>query len=306
MFLRIDRLVLPALLSLALCSMANAQSSCPSADWTAAQLRALKAEHWKIDSPERRQSLALALLPCLGNADPELRDDLAFEGLSSLLRGKQLTPAGQLQIYASQLAVLDSAQPDTQGFAKPFAALTLSEVARADRLVPFLSPAQRATLVDAGTRYLQGVTDYRGFTTGQGWRHGVAHGADLMLQLALNPAVDATQLERMARAVQSQVAPNVAHFYIYGEPDRLVRPIIYAANRGLLPPAFWSDWLQSLASPTPLPHWEQAFQSQAGLARLHNTKAFLRALDAALRVQDDAALNATFATALAAALKQLP
>ena len=36
------------------------------------------------------------------------------------------------------------------------------------------------------------VRDYRGFDAKQGWRHGVAHGADLLLQLSRNRhAVDA-------------------------------------------------------------------------------------------------------------------
>lgn len=303
---RFETIFLGAALFFAGCPLAGAQASCPPPDWPIAELRALKSDNWKIADPDGRQTLALALLPCLRDTDPELRDGIAFEALSSLLRGKLLTPESQTLIYQSQIAALDPSLPDAQGFGKPFAALTLSEVARADRLVPFLSNAQRAALVEVGTRYLQGVTDYRGFATGQGWRHGVAHGADLMLQLALNPAVDKTQLERIVRAVQRQVAPAGEHFYIYGEPDRLVRPIIYAANRGLLAPVFWSDWLQTLASPAPLANWELAFQSQAGLARMHNTKAFLRALDAALRQHEDAALNATFATPLAAALKQLP
>ncbi len=298
-------LLLAGILAATSCQ-ASAQASCPPAEWSLATLRALAAKQWKLAEDAQRQSVALALLPCLGDPDPALRDEIAFEGLSHWLRAKQLTTETQLQILQSQLKVLDATQADAQGFAKPFAALALSEVARADRVQPFLSPTQRAALVDAGARYLQGLSDYRGFTDGQGWRHGVAHGADLMLQLALNPAIDAAQLERVVRAVQSQVVPGAAHFYIYGEPDRLVRPIIYAANRGLLAQAFWSDWLQALASPAPLPSWDQAFQTEIGLARLHNTKAFLRALDAALRLHDDTALNTTFAIGLASALKQLP
>jgi hypothetical protein len=51
------------------------------------------------------------------------------------------------------------------------------------------------------------VRDYRGFDTAEGWRHGVAHGADLALQLVLNPAVDKPQIERLLAAVGRQVAP---------------------------------------------------------------------------------------------------
>ena len=283
-----------------------AQAQCPPPQWPLPELQRLKADNWTMQDAAQRQALSLALLPCLDHADPALRDGMAFDGLSALLRGKQLTSTTQLAIYQSQIVRLQPSFADPSGFAKPFAALVLSEVARADRVEPFLSAGERAALVDAGTHYLRGVQDYRGFTTGEGWRHGVAHAADLMLQLALNPVVDKTQLAAIAQAVQSQIAPTANHFYIYGESDRLARPIVYAARRGLLDASFWSDYLHILASPAPLASWDAAFDSQAGLARVHNVKAFLRALDAAVRTSGDAAVQAAFATALPLALKELP
>ncbi len=285
---------------------AAAHAQCPPPAWPLAELQRLKADQWKLADEAQRQALALALLPCLGHADPALRDGLAFEGLSALLRGKQLTAASQRAIYQSQLAQLSAAASDAHGFTKPFAALVLSEVARADRLAPFLSTEERAALLAAGTEYLSSAKDYRGFATGEGWRHAVAHAADLMLQLALNPAIDAAQLQTILRAVQSQVAPPGEHFYIYGEGDRLARPVLFAARRGLLDTSFWSGYIRALASPTPLASWNEAFNSQAGLARLHNAKAFLRALDAGARASEDAAVRAAFDTALPTALKGLP
>jgi len=285
---------------------AAAHAQCPPPAWPLADLQRIKADQWKLADENQRQALALGLLPCLNQTDPVLRDSLAFEGLSALLRGKQLTAVTQRAIYQSQLAQLSPAASDPHGFTKPFAALVLSEVARADRLVPFLSNDERAALVTAGAEYLTGVKDYRGFATGEGWRHAVAHAADLMLQLVLNPAIDAAQLQTMLLAVQSQIAPPGEHFYIYGEADRLARPVLYAARRGLLDAGFWTGYIGTLASPTPLKTWDAAFASQAGLARLHNTKAFLRALDAGVRASGDAAVQGALGTALPLALKTLP
>ncbi len=289
---------------LGLCAAAHAQ--CPPPGWPLADLERLKANQWKLADDTQRQALAVALMPCLGHADPALRDGMAFEALSTLLRGKQLTTATQRAIYQSQWAQLNPAASDTHGFAKPFAALVLSEVARADRLVPFLSTDERAALVTAGAKYLASIKDYRGFATGEGWRHAVAHAADLMLQLALNPAIDAAQLQTLLLAVQSQIAPSGEHFYIYGEGDRLARPVLYAARRGLLDAGFWTGYVGTLASPAPLKTWDDAFASQAGLARLHNAKAFLRALDAGVRASGDAAVQTALGTALPLALKALP
>jgi hypothetical protein len=303
---RLTQKLLSGAVGLALGCSGAAHAQCPPPEWPVAELQRIKAGQWKIDDDTQRQALALALLPCLSHADPAVRDGLAFEGLGALLRGKQLPAASQRAIYQSQLAQLSPAAIDSHGFAKPFAALVLSEVARADRLVPFLSTAERAALVAGGADYLSSVKDYRGFATGEGWRHAVAHAADLMLQLALNPAVDTAQLQTLLFAVQRQIAPPGEHFYIYGEGDRLARPVLYAARRGLLDANFWSGYISALASPAPLKTWDDAFGSQADLARLHNVKSFLRALDAGVRSSGDTQVQAAFATALPLALKGLP
>lgn len=52
--------------------------------------------------------------------------------------------------------------------------------------------------------------------------------------------------------------------------------------------------------------WDRAFDSQPGLARLHNVKSFLRALDASVRLSGDTLVQETFTTPLQLALKELP
>jgi len=285
---------------------AVAQSDCPSAEFPVSTLRQLKSQGWAVADADRRQALALGLLACLSHPDPDLRDGLAFEGTSALLRGKLLTTPTQYQVYRILLAQLQSNATDAHGFAKPFAALVLSEIARADRLQPFLEPADRVTLVSAAATYVRDVTDYRGFTTGEGWRHGVAHGADLLMQLALNRAITGEQLDAIIQAAQAQIVPAQSHFYIYGESDRLARPIVYAARRGQRDAAYWQRFVDAVASPTPLANWGDAFGSQTGLAQLHNTKSFLRATLSLVNQLNDPAVTALLAQPLTAALTQLP
>lgn len=279
---------------------------CPSAGHPLAALHQAKAQGWALADAGDRQSLALGLLACLSHPDPNLRDGLAFEGLSTLLRNKQLTVATRLTVYQTQLAQLQVRENDPAGFAQPFAALVLAEIVRADRLQPFLDPVQRVALVDTATSYVRGITDYRGFSSTEGWRHGVAHGADLLMQLALNPAVSGSELDAIVQAARTQVAPAQTHFYIYGESDRLARPMVHAARRGLLDAAYWQRCLDALASPLPLANWGDAFASQHGLARLHNTKQFLRALDSLVAQQKDPAVAALLAQPVAQALARLP
>lgn len=261
-----------SLVGLAACATAPAQAqtaSClPVAGYDRARLDALKAADWTLADDGERNRLALALADCVGAPDPTLRDGLAFEGLQHWLRAKQLTPDTMRALAGNLEAQLTAS--DAQGFRQPFAALVLSEVARADRVEPYLDPATRTRLLNSSISYFSGVRDYRGFDEREGWRHGVAHGADLMLQLSLNPALGKPELERINTAIAAQVSP-AEHFYIYGEPERLARPIIFMSQRGLISEEEWTRWFAQFV---PAQN-ENLFASQAGLARRNNVNAFL-------------------------------
>jgi hypothetical protein len=249
---------------------------------------AWKAGGFKVD-PGNRQAVLDGLVNCLWEPDPALRDGVGYEGLATILRGGQVPPSTLPALEAELRAGL--AAPDPLGIRRPFAILALAEVVRADRLSPALSAEGRALLLETGAQYLETLTDYRGFDPHVGWRHGVAHGADLMMQLAMNPAVDRAGLLRILQALGSQVAP-AAHSYVQGESDRLARAAVQVARRGVLTAPDWSAWFARLGDPAPLAGWDQAFQSEAGLARRHNLRAFAYAVHATAAQSRDPAVAA--------------
>ncbi len=274
---------------------------CPPPGWTPPDLQALKAAQWGVPDGDRRQALALALTACLADPDPELRDGVAFDALSSWLRAKQLSAATQLALTAQLLVVLQQPPaPNDPGVAQPFAALALSELARADRVQAFLSPAQRDQLVQAAVVYLRGISDFRGYVPDQGWRHGVAHGADLLMQLALNPALDPAAVPAMLQAIAAQV-PNPAHVYAHGEPQRLVRPVVFLARQAAWATADWTAWFAQLTAP---PLWQNPPTPEL-LTRRHNLSLFLLALHRAVLSSDDAGLRERVLPGLTASLRQL-
>jgi hypothetical protein len=294
----------PVLLALA-CALAApvAAADCPPAGHDRGQLDALRTDGFVLEDDAARQRLALALLACVGDPDPALRDGIAFIGLSRWLRAGQIDGDTRAAMAGDLLGQLQ-ATPDAGGFRQPFAALVLSEVVRADRLDPQLGGEALRGLATAAASYLSGVRDYRGFSETEGWRHGVAHGADLALQLAVHPQLEATQVEPLLAAVAGQVQPRRTLFYTYGEPERLARVAHFAQRRDLFPPEWWQRWLAGLVDPAPLPAWTDAFDSQAGLARRHNLLAFLLALHFAASQAGDAAGDA-FAGQVNAALAQV-
>lgn len=277
------------LTALLLTSTAGAAApSCPPAGMTRADLVRLKESKFEIPDDDKRNGLAVRLLGCLDDPEPAIRDGVVFEGLSKWLRGKALTPATILLLDESLRKTLGG-EKDAAGFRLPFAALVLSEVARADRIEPVFTDASRAALVDLAASSLTRVADYRGFDPREGWRHGVAHGADLVLQLSVNPKVGSEGVSRLMDAIRSQVAPAGPVFYTFGEPERFARAVVFTYRRGVLDAAFWDSWFASTAGPKPQANWGAAFQSVEGLAKRHNTLAFLHALAFAGRAAGDEA-----------------
>lgn len=296
-----------SLLALAACATPQAEAqqaaTCRPAGYNRAQLDALKASEWAISDDATRNRFARELTSCLGDPDETIRDGIAFEALQHYMRNNLLTTETLAALNADLQAKLTA--PDPQGFQRPFAALVLADVARTDRISPWMSEAQRAGLISAAVTYMTSITDYRGFTPGEGYRHAPAHTADLMLQLVLNQAVAKPDLIRIRDAIASQLAPN-GHFYIYGESERLAAPILYMAQRNVFSEAEWTAWFTSVTGPGPLgASWDNWYKSEAGLSRRHNLMAFLTVMQTNLSLTQ----NPVFAVqrpGVEAALRAMP
>lgn len=268
--------VIASLLLLACTSARTEAAGCPPTGYDRARLEALRAANWQVDDQAARNQLARALVPCLASADGHIRDELAFDGLQHWMRSGELDASTVLAIGDELQTWLTA--PEGEGFSRPFAALVLAEVARTDRMHPWMTPARRQSLLEASTGYLTNVRDYRGFEDGgAGWRHGVAHGADLMVQLALNPAFGKQELTRIRDAVATQIAP-AGHFYTYGEGGRLAAAIVCVARRNVFSAAEWTAWIGQVTSPAPLASWNDAYTSQIGIARARDMHDFVAAL----------------------------
>lgn len=209
---------------------------CPPAGWDRARLDGLKAAKFEIVDERPRQALATAITSCLASPEPSLRDGIAFEALTHMLRARQLDDATMRALLVDLTARLQA--PDPYGFGQSFAALVLSEVARADRVQAFLTDDERVKLLVDAQHWFIDISDYRGFDDTDGWRHAVAHGSDLLMQLALNSKIDADGLRLIVSAVGAQAAPQT-HAYIHGESERLARPVLFAAARGVMDEAAW-------------------------------------------------------------------
>jgi Protein of unknown function (DUF2785) len=277
-------------------------TSCKPLGMAKSEFQALKASGWTFADRTRRDDFLLALADCTGATDPEYRDLLAFEAMQSLVRKGDVDAATLSRL--ADILEKQLAEPDPSGVRRPFAALNLAEIARADRVAAFMPHERRKAMLAASTGYMRAITDYRGFDPKVGYRHAVAHAADLLMQWSLNPALDKDDLIQIRDAVGVQVAP-LTTAYVTGESERLARPIFFVAQRGLLSAEDWNLWFAGLSEPGALQSWGNYHLNPAAIARRHNAQAFLMAV----YVSADASENEAYKPLVAAsleALKKLP
>jgi hypothetical protein len=276
-------------------------AACPPDGQTADTLKQLKALKFEVSDVATRKPLAMGLIACLGDPDPVIRDDVAYTGLMTWMRADVFDADALRGMRDALYAQLDG--DDEAGFRKPYTALVLSEVARTDRIKPWMTPEERAAMVEKAASYLESVKDYRGFDDKEGWRHGVAHGSDWLMQLALNPALEKAQTDRILAAVAVQVVPGDAPAYVFGEGGRLAKPVMYIAQRGIYSETEWTKWFTALAPRIGDP--AIAWNDSHWLARRHDLMAFLMSLYIEADQSEDANIH-FLKPEIVAAVKAVP
>lgn len=224
--------------------------------------------------------LAIELISCLSSPVAELRDQIGYELFTSWLRNDRLsdeTRATLLVRLSEKMNTPPTDAEDNTALSRSFSALILAELMRSDALVPFMNARQRQTLLANAVAALERETDFRGLDAEVGWVHPVAHMSDLLWRFALHPATSPAQAELVLDAITAKVAPTTA-FYNFNESDRLARVVTTILRRELVDAGRVVEWLAAFESPHSMQEWSSAFSSREGMAELHNTKQFLRAL----------------------------
>lgn len=235
----------------------------------------------KSSSPDLpRDALAIELVSCLASPDAELRDQIGYELFTLWLRDDRLSDATRTTLLL-QLSALMSTPPaslvNDAALGRSFSALILAELMRSDAHKPFMSEPQRRALLTDTIAALERENDFRGLDPAIGWVHPVAHMSDLLWRFALHPDTSSAQAERILVGITTKVAPTTT-FYHFNESDRLARVASTIISRELVDTGLILEWIEAFESPQSIENWSSAFSSSAGMAELHNTKLFLRAL----------------------------
>src|SRR3954451_5034383 len=200
-----------------------------------AQLRSMAAS----DPPGDVWPTLREVLPFLGSADPELRDELAFAILADWVHERDLLEPHELrELLAFALSGdglrhgIGESDTDTV-FARSFAALVVALVLAVDNRTPFLTREELAGVLDALLDYAGSERDLRGFVRGKGWAHAAAHVADAFDECVRSRFAGATESRLVVDALCS-LATRSTEVFTAEEDERIATPLAAAVELGKL------------------------------------------------------------------------
>lgn len=240
-------------------------------------------------------TLTPELLSYLGSPNPELREEIAYSILDTWIHRGYYSHTELWDIAITLLNNLTiglGEQLSDTIFLRSFSLLILTEIVYYDLTHPSLLEIEVRQLLEQVLDYFKAEQDLRGFDSEKEWIHAVAHAADFFFVLAQHSNVTVSDLERIMNALVEKITAPVAHVYLYGEEERLVRTVIGILQRDLLKLPFLTKWLEHLVQPSGRIAWSESFESgklmevvrsPAETCARHNTRSFLYSLYFQLR-----------------------
>jgi Protein of unknown function (DUF2785) len=226
------------------------------------------------------EKLTDELLGFLASSDPELRDEFGFSILGNWIYVRHLYSPDRLRGMISSLKVgLQVGLGETGTptvFGRSFSALILSVITDYDLEHSFLTAAELSELLKDTLQYFHLEQDWRGYVIGHGWAHSVAHTADVLSNLAMNPNVDAAGLERILNAIAAKLTTMDSPVLAHHEASRLAVAAHNVIARGLLAPKLLHAWLDGM--PDTLHPRSQSDLERGDVSARANCEAFLSSL----------------------------
>jgi hypothetical protein len=253
------------------------------------RLQPIVTADYAVADNETAFALAQAMMPHVGSADAELRDDLIYMTIAWWLERGILTDAQQRDL-------LQTLRDDDHLFfhlgesgtdsvlTRSFSVLLIAGLLYRQRHAPYLTTDELIAVKDDVLRYLAAEKDVRGYEVEKGWLHAMAHSADALSQLARCNEIDAATLRQILDDIRA-AAGRSAIVYVYEEDERLATAAGHVIGRNVLTTTDIETWLIGFT---------QLRDADAPLvARLHtyvNAKHFLRSLYFRLYDDENAAL----------------
>lgn len=190
------------------------------------------------------------MLDNIGHVDDDLRDHLIYPVLGTwitkgVLQTRQIKYV--IQTLLENLSFGMGHTEDDSVFKRSFSVLQIPTCLYAHIQNNFLSPEEIKEITDAVLTYLEKEIDLRGYISGKGWAHSVAHTADALMYILKLPEVTVNDQIRILNGIRDKV---MVDYYVYTnkEDERLVKAIMVMIERHDLEFETWISWLEGFKS----------------------------------------------------------
>jgi hypothetical protein len=230
----------------------------------------------QVPTGHRLDDLTQELFEMLGDPDPGLREGLAHAVLAKWVSDGVYDDLlqGLADGAAAGLTYQVGNDGDDSVFRRSCSASILAVTIGRDNLAGVAGRDKVLTWGDRATGWLTRERDLRGFVPGKGWAHAVAHGADVLGQLARSPYLGPQELTVLLDVVADRLLTPTRYHLVDGETDRMAYAVMALLHRNLVPQQVLDPWIARLAAG--LATGEGAAEPRTPAA--FNTEMFLRGL----------------------------
>jgi hypothetical protein len=223
--------------------------------------------------------LTAELVTMLGSNDADERDTIAYSVLATWIsEGVYDDLLISLGDSICQGLTVGLGEVDTDSvYRRSFSALILAECISRDNAAHLLPIDPVLTWADQALTWFVRERDLRGFVTGAGWAHTVAHGSDLLGELARSRHFTAMELTVLLDVIGDRLLAPTEHRLVHGEDDRLAYATMAILHRNLLDLRLVEAWVRRLSAGLARPT-ESTATGEWPTPTVFNVRSFLRAL----------------------------
>jgi hypothetical protein len=234
------------------------------------------ADGYRVPHGAALDDLTTDLVTMLGDADPRVRDDIAYSVLSTWIADgvydELLAGLGDGLVLGLRVGLGDDGT-DTV-LRRSFSAVCLAAVVARDNTVHTLHPTTVLTWADRSVAWFLAERDLRGWIPERGLANTVGHGADLLATLTASRHLGAEEVRVLLDVIAERLLIPTDHRLDAGQEDRLAFAAMSLLHRDQVTVDTLERWLERLAG-----IWaEPVDPNQPEPATRANAVAFARAL----------------------------
>ncbi|WP_456271381.1 DUF2785 domain-containing protein [Bacillus sp. AK031] len=180
--------------------------------------------------------LLTEMIEDIGHPDPELRDTLIYSTLARWVNSDILSIEQErkllMKVLDEEHLFYEIGKRFTDSvFTRSFSSLAAALILEKDSNGLQLPETLIQSAIDKSINYLKEERDTRGFVSGKGWAHSIAHGADLLTAAINHPSFDRALIPSCLEVIALCFEKEAV--YMDDEDERLIFAIEALLKKGL-------------------------------------------------------------------------